>query len=102
MLLSIVAMIIIRKGHQLTFAGRAHGSVGIAYRLECDECAFTIEESFRYLHPKDVAEGLCGSDEAVVTFVLTSSKCGMFRITEVEVFRGEVTQRNRHVVIVLP
>lgn len=95
-------MIVIRKGHQLTFEGRAHGSVGITYRLECDECAFTIDRRYRYLYPEKVTAGLCGADEAVVTFVLTLSKCGVFRIAEVEEFRGEVTKRTRHVVVVLP
>lgn len=95
-------MKIINKNHHLTFTGKVHGSVGIGYRLECDECAFTIERRFCYLYPDKVSAGLCGADEAVVYYELTPFKCGIFRITEVEDFRGEVTKRTRHVVIVLP
>lgn len=94
-------MLTIRIGEHLAFEGRVYGSVGIEYRVECDETAFKVEYSRRYLHPEKMP--FCdGADEAIATYRLTPLRVGRFDVYEVEGFRGEETSRVRYVVNVVP
>lgn len=94
-------MKILHKGDVLTISGKYYGSVGIFFRLECNECVFKVERSFRYLHPEKV-EKMCGADEGVVTYKLVPLKCGLSYITVIEKFHGKITKRVKQMVIVVP
>ena len=90
------------NGDHLTFKGRVHGSVGIEYRIEYDETAFQVEYNCKYVHP--VKEGRImapGADCKIATYELTPLKRGIFKIYEVEGFRGQETVRNKHTIVVV-
>ena len=85
----------------MTFEGRVYGSVGIEYRVECDETAFKVEYSRRYLYSE--RSSLCdGADESIATYRLAPLRVGQFDVYEVEGFRGEETSRTKYVVNVVP
>lgn len=94
-------MLTVKISDYLAFEGRVYGSVGIEYRVECDETAFKVEYGCRYLHPEKMS--FCdGADEAIATYRLTPLRVGQFDVYEVEGFRGEETSRTKYVVNVVP
>lgn len=94
-------MLVVKVGESLVFEGRVCGSVGVEYRVECDETAFSVEYGSRYLDPKRAF--LCeGGDKAIDTYKLTSLCVGEFDVYEVEGFRRKETSRTRYVVRVVP
>lgn len=88
------------NGGHLTFNGRVYGSVGIEYRIEYDKTAFQVEYNHDVLSKED-REMNEGADESFVTYVLTPLKRGIFKIYEVEGFRGQETARNKHTVVII-
>ena len=91
----------IRIGEHLAFEGRVYGSAGREYHVECDETAFKLEYSRRYLHPGEMLRCDC-ADEAVATCRLTPLRVGKFDVYEVEGFRGEETSKTKYVVNAMP
>ena len=89
------------NGDHLTFKSRVHGSVGIEYRIEYDKTAFQVEYNCEYVYSKGDRDMLDGADEYFVTYVLTPLKRGIFKIYEVEGFRGQETARNKHTVVII-
>ena len=76
------------NGEHLTFKGRVYSSVGIEYRIEYDKTAFQVEYNHEYALSKEDKEMNEGADESFVTYVLTPLKRGIFKIYEIEGFRG--------------
>ena len=85
----------------LTFKGRVYGSVGIEYRIEYDKTAFQVEYNCEYVYSKEDRDMLDGADDSTVTYELTPLKRGIFKIYEVEGFRGEETARKKHTIVVI-
>lgn len=94
-------MLVVKFGESLVFEGRVCGSVGVEYRVECDETAFSVECSRRFLNPQKAF--YCeGGDKAIATYKLTSLCVGEFDVWEVEGFRRKETSRTKYVVKVVP
>ena len=89
------------NSEHLTFKGRVYGSVGIEYRIEYDKTAFRVECNWEYDFSEEERNTLCGADGSEVTYELTPLKRGLFKIYEVEGFRGEKTARKKHTVVVI-
>ena len=89
------------NGEHLTFKGRVYGSVGIEYRIEYDKTAFHVEYNCKYVSSQEERYMLEGADESTVTYELTPLKRGIFKIYEVEGFRGEETARKKHTIVVI-
>lgn len=89
------------NGEHLTFKGRVYGSVGIEYRIEYDKTAFHVEYHCKYVSSKEERDMLDGADDSTATYELTPLKRGIFKIYEVEGFRGQETARNKHTIVVI-
>ena len=83
-------------GGRIVFSGKHWSSVGYEYRLEYADDAFAMERCLDYKHPEMVEAGLCGGDEATLTYVLTPLKRGTFVIREQRFFRGDLEQEICH------
>ena len=89
------------NSEHLTFKGRVYGSVGIEYRIEYDQTAFRVDCNREYKFPEEERNMLDGADDSEVTYELTPLKKGLFKIYEVEGFRGEETARKKHTIVVI-
>lgn len=94
---------VIHLGDTLHFSGKSHGSVGYQYYLEFDNTAFKMETQVKDLYkPREedfVIDGRtgergfrrpCGGDESVITYTLTAKKTGVYQISEIVAFRGDI------------
>lgn len=81
---------------RIAFSGKHWSSVGYEYRLVYAEDAFAMERRLDYKHPEMVKAGLCGGDEATLTYDLTPLKRGTFVIREQRFFRGDLQQEICH------
>lgn len=89
------------NGDHLTFKGRVHGSVGIEYRIEYDKTAFQVEYNCEYVYYEEDRDMLDGADDSTVTYELIPLKKGIFKVYEVEGFRGEETASKKHTIVVI-
>ncbi len=79
---------IISKGDSITFTLRVHASVGIGYELDYDKEAFMRKTSYQYVNPLFETNPCPGGDAQIVTVCLIAQKKGVFRVMEIENYRG--------------
>ncbi|XOV67053.1 MAG: hypothetical protein ACFHU9_15615 [Fluviicola sp.] len=91
----------VHVGQIITYTGNIHGSVGEeleVYSSDEDIVQF-IDSDIQY--KKKQVPGMTGGDAAWKTFLFKAEKAGNTEMTIQEIFRGEVIQETRVVIMVV-
>lgn len=87
---------VISINDEIIFESFVHGSVGIWYELDYDKEAFAEDRTYKYVDPSFLEKRTCGGDKEEVIVSLTALKKGVFRINEIENFRGNRRKIKTH------
>lgn len=61
----------------------------------------TFSSGLKYVSSQEERNMLEGADDSTVTYELTPLKRGIFKVYEVEGFRGEETASKKHTIVVI-
>ena len=77
-------------------SGRVYGSVGEDYKVRFPQDGFRAEIKMTYLHPDQMAQMMCGADEATCEYTLYPLRTGLLWAVEEFSFRGKLQRRITH------
>ena len=97
---------VIHIGDSLHFSGKSYSSVGCQYYLEFDNAAFKMETQVKDLYKPREDDFIidertgerkfrrpCGGDEQAIVYILTATKKGVYQISEIVAFRGDIESK---------